>query len=515
MPKPSCSRPAQRLRHSMANTSAQPYRAGMSSSAHAAEQPRPGAPVAGDQAISRARSRPPPPMATRRSGSGRRQPGRRLDQHVHALAGHEPARGHDQRRRLGQAEARAGRGPLARGRAGGTARCRRRAGRRRPAAAGRPPARPRRPGSPRRRRPARRPAAPAPSSRPGERQRARARSPRRRGAPRRRAGRAGGPSSPSGSAGSSRTRPAPTSAARRSMRRASARVGQQHRLAAARSTRNGWSASQAAAPACGVVSTVTLVGGQPPPQLPQVGLDPAELGREVVGDQQVPHDGSSVARRPDRRSAPASTAGVAGMRASTTARARAAPRIGVVREAAAPGGRRARAGGRPRPRGRARAGRRRRARGAAPPRPAGRGDRRRCPAPPGRCGAGTGLGDAAMYQRPCRAISSSSVAASRSRRSTSGSASGAGWCRRPGPVGAAVGRAHLLAVVAAVEPVAERGAVLTGERAVDLHQPRQAPSGVDDAGGDDRAGGTRRPGNGCSCRSHRPVGCRPRPAAHR
>ena len=29
--------------------------------------------------------------------------------------------------------------------------------------------------------------------------------------------------------------------------------------------------------------------GQPPPQLPEVGLDPAELGREVVGDEEVLH----------------------------------------------------------------------------------------------------------------------------------------------------------------------------------------------------------------------------------
>ena len=58
------------------------------------------------------------------------------------------------------------------------------------------------------------------------------------------------------------------------------------------------------------------------------------------------------------------------------------------------------------------------------------------------------------------------------------------------PVGALVGRANLLAVVASVEPIAERGAVVTGERPIDLQQPSQAPPGVDHPGGDDGTGGT-------------------------
>ena len=51
----------------------------------------------------------------------------------------------------------------------------------------------------------------------------------------------------------------------------------------------------------------------------------------------------------------------------------------------------------------------------------------------------------------------------------------------PRSVDGRFGRAHLLAVVAAVEPVAERDPVLDREDALGLHQPGQAAAGVDHA----------------------------------
>ena len=92
--------------------------------------------------------------------------------------------------------------------------------------------------------------------------------------------------------------------------------------------------------------------------------------------------------------------------------------------------------------------------------------------------------------RSGRAASSSS-AASRSSTSTHGPGSSAS-AGRAGSASArrrrARRRAHLLAVVAAVEAVAERDAVLDREHAVGLHEPGQAAAGVDDAGADDGAG---------------------------
>jgi len=60
--------------------------------------------------------------------------------------------------------------------------------------------------------------------------------------------------------------------------------------------------------------------------------------------------------------------------------------------------------------------------------------------------------------------------------------------RRMTPVLEAVGRARLLAVVAAVQAVAERDPVLDREDPVGLHQPGQASTGVDRPGGHDRTG---------------------------
>ena len=134
----------------------------------------------------------------------------------------------------------------------------------------------------------------------------------------------------------------------------------------------------------------------------------------------------------------------------------------------------------------------------APPRPRGSAGRRRCPAPPGRCGAGSGPGGGVCTSgRAGPAARRRSPPAGRARRRPR---SASGPARRAGcdAVGAAVGRAHLLAVVAAVEPVAERDAVVARERAVGLQQPRQAPPGVDHARGDDGAGRDSRRGSGCT-----------------
>ena len=85
MPNPSCSSPPQRLRHSIANTSAQPY-----SSARSSSGTRPSiAPAlwcASPRRSSRDRSRPLPPIATRRSGRVAPAPPTPLED-IHALAG--------------------------------------------------------------------------------------------------------------------------------------------------------------------------------------------------------------------------------------------------------------------------------------------------------------------------------------------------------------------------------------------------------------------------------------------
>ena len=64
-----------------------------------------------------------------------------------------------------------------------------------------------------------------------------------------------------------------------------------------------------------------LVGGQPAPQLPQVGLDAAELRREVVGDEQVPHGGCGSGSSARRRGA-ASSARTSGSGSSATTSSR-------------------------------------------------------------------------------------------------------------------------------------------------------------------------------------------------
>ena len=140
-----------------------------------------------------------------------------------------------------------------------------------------------------------------------------------------------GPTSPSGRAGSSTTRSAPTSSARSSMRRASDGVG---------------SRTDSARPLdpeglLGVPGRGLGVGGgehgergrvEPPPELPEHGLDPAELRREVVGDEQVAHrqrggqlvpartwscscvEGGSRSSRPRRRAAQTAWPAAAGRR---------------------------------------------------------------------------------------------------------------------------------------------------------------------------------------------------------
>ena len=100
MPKPSCSRPSQRLRQIMANTSAAPWTSGRSSS-DTRPRNRTGAPRRSARRSSRARSRPLPAMASTRSGSGRGEPADGVDQPVEALAGHQPAEPEHDRRAPG------------------------------------------------------------------------------------------------------------------------------------------------------------------------------------------------------------------------------------------------------------------------------------------------------------------------------------------------------------------------------------------------------------------------------
>ena len=68
----------------------------------------------------------------------------------------------------------------------------------------------------------------------------------------------------------------------------------------ARSTRNGWAASKASAALVRRGEHGGALGGEPAPQLPQVRLDAAELGREVVGDEQVLHPAAPRAARRSR-----------------------------------------------------------------------------------------------------------------------------------------------------------------------------------------------------------------------
>ena len=92
-----------------------------------------------------------------------------------------------------------------------------------------------------------------------------------------------------------------------------------------RTTRNGWRGVALGRAVVRRGEHDELVGRQPPPQLPQVRLDAADLGREVVGDEQVPHD---------RRRGAARRATVAvgrGRRRAPTPRARRSIGVGVRR----------------------------------------------------------------------------------------------------------------------------------------------------------------------------------------
>ena len=94
------------------------------------------------------------------------------------------------------------------------------------------------------------------------------------------------------------------------------------------------------------------------------------------------------------------------------------------------------------------------------------------------------------HPRPVYPTAAAPVVSSSSRPARI--ASTAGSPRRPRPcsgcVGPLVGRAHLLAVVAAVDACAERLPMSPRERPRRLHQPGQAATGVDHAGSDDRRG---------------------------
>ena len=95
-----------------------------------------------------------------------------------------------------------------------------------------------------------------------------------------------GPTSPSGTAGSSTTSSAPHRSAIRSIWRVMPGCGGSTR-SRVRSIRNGSAASKSAAPGYGLVKHGELVVREPAPPLPQRRLDPADLRREVVRDEQV------------------------------------------------------------------------------------------------------------------------------------------------------------------------------------------------------------------------------------
>ena len=115
--------------------------------AHASDHPH-GSARRRDQPVEPSAIAPAPADRDGEIGVPRRELRRRLDQHVHPLAGHQPAEADDQGPVRREPEVLSRRGPLGRRRADGTARCRRRAARARSAATGRPRARPRPAGSP-------------------------------------------------------------------------------------------------------------------------------------------------------------------------------------------------------------------------------------------------------------------------------------------------------------------------------------------------------------------------------
>ena len=111
MPNPSCSRPSHRLRHSMAKTSAAPTRRGRSASDTAAEQADRGA-VLGDPAGQAVGVPAPTGDGHGQIGHVGPQPDGGVDEHVHPLAGHQPADADHQRPVGREAEVGPGRGPL-------------------------------------------------------------------------------------------------------------------------------------------------------------------------------------------------------------------------------------------------------------------------------------------------------------------------------------------------------------------------------------------------------------------
>ena len=247
---------------------------------------------------SRARSRPAPAMATTRSGTATARRRRCPQQGVEPFAGHEPTHASTSGRPIGEAEFDGGpsldlRG-VERAESVGVD-----AGRddRRPAAWPRRRARPRPRDS--RRRP-RRCAAPR-NTRAQDADATRSRPGTVTSAPCTTTPygwRAAGRSRPSGNAGSSITNDAPTSSARLVDATRQPRVRQAAPARASGSTRNGCAASKSAAPGVRRAVARRTTRPEPPPQLPQVRLDAADLRREVVGDQA---DVASRTRRARRR----------------------------------------------------------------------------------------------------------------------------------------------------------------------------------------------------------------------
>ena len=126
----------------------------------------------------------------------------------------------------------------------------------------------------------------------------------------------------------------------------------------------------------------------------------------------------------------------------------------------------------------------------------GRSGIRSCRARPGRCGAGSGRrGRGCTSDRP--------VEQGRRRRPTGSSTStrrlhdpaSAGRRRAAAASAQPVDGAHLLAVVAAVDAVAEGDPELGGEHPRGLHQPGQAAAGVDQPRAHEGAGRDRRRGS--------------------
>ena len=207
---------------------------------------------------------------------------------------------------------------------------------------------------------------------------------------------------------------------------------------------------------------------EPAPQLPQVGLDAAHLGREVVGHQQVGHGGPAPGARCRvvATERPGGPPGVLGQHriviGHPVAQGSAVGRI-VTASDVAQGDQRIpaevagiAAGDVPAAVGRPAARRRRR--------PAGRAGRRRAPPRPRRRAGGGG-------RSASRLIGT-----------------------------------DLLALVAAVDAAAQGPAVLLGERSRGLHQPGQAPSGVEHAGLHQGTGRARACGSGRTIRTRRRAG---------